>query len=124
MASLARYTRKIFVGDLHGCFDEMMALLTRLSHDPSRDELYFVGDLCVKGPDSEKCVDFVRKTTNTYSVMGNHDYETLRSAKALNVEGLDKVKMYNFSAYNARDALSQVSAVIVHSVASTVFADV
>ena len=59
MASLVRYTRKIFVGDLHGCFDEMMALLARLNHDPSRDELYFVGDLCVKGPDSEKCVDFV-----------------------------------------------------------------
>ncbi len=75
MASLSRCTRKIFVGDVHGCFDELMALLARLSFDENRDSLFFVGDLCVKGPESQKCIDFVRTTSNTYSVMGNHDYE-------------------------------------------------
>ena len=50
MAALTRYCRKIFVGDLHGCFDELMLLLNRIKHDSKRDELYFVGDLVVKGP--------------------------------------------------------------------------
>jgi len=110
MSSLARYCRKIFVGDLHGCFDELMFLLNRINHDPKRDELYFVGDLVVKGPKSNDCVDFVRSTNRTYSVMGNHDYELLRVGRATNLIPSDiKIPQFSFSQYAARDPLTMTN---------------
>ena len=101
MAGLARYCRKIFVGDVHGCFDELLLLLNRLKHDPKRDELYFVGDLVVKGPKSNDVVEFVRNTEKTYSVMGNHDYSLLTTARALNPNV--KIPAFSFAKYLQRD---------------------
>ena len=104
MSSLARYCRKIFVGDVHGCFDELMLLLNRINHDPKRDELYFVGDLVVKGNKSNECVEFVRSTQRAYSVMGNHDYELLRVGRAANLIPTDiTIPQFSFSQYYARD---------------------
>eukprot|EP01084_Bolivina_argentea_P160514 279509_1 len=109
MSNLARYCRKIFVGDVHGCFDELMLLLNRLKHDPKRDELYFVGDLAVKGPKSNDVIEFIRTTQKTYSVMGNHDYELLRVARACNILHSDiKIPSFQFSTYYSKDPLSMI----------------
>lgn len=65
--------RTIFIGDVHGCYDELIALLEKIQliHD---DELYFVWDLINKWPKSFEVVEFVRNRPNTFSVMGNHEY--------------------------------------------------
>jgi len=85
MASvLTRSIRKIFVGDVHGCYDELMTLLVKLKHNHKQDELYFVGDLVAKGPRNNDVISFIRNTPNTYSVMGNHDYKVIKCAQDIN----------------------------------------
>ena len=67
--------RHIFIGDVHGCIDELNALIDELQLD-SQDNIIFVGDLLDKGPDSPAVVRRVRelsKTHNVVLVMGNHE---------------------------------------------------
>ena len=65
--------RTFFVGDVHGCYDELIALCEKiwLTWD---DNLYFVWDLINKWPKSLEVVEFARNRPNTWSVMGNHEY--------------------------------------------------
>ena len=51
--------RLIFVGDIHGCFEELHELLDRI--DPDGDDLVIsVGDIVTKGPDVARCLDLWR----------------------------------------------------------------
>ncbi len=64
-------TRRIFIGDIHGHYDGLMRLLEAVDLD-LQDDVYFVGDLIDRGPQSRQVVDYVRK--NGYRcVMGNHE---------------------------------------------------
>jgi len=58
----------VFVGDVHGCADETLALLQRA---PPNSTVIFVGDLVHKGPKSAEAVSLARKWG--YCVRGNHD---------------------------------------------------
>ena len=40
------------VGDVHGCVRELERLLRQIRYDEGRDELWSIGDLLNKGPDS------------------------------------------------------------------------
>lgn len=60
-----------FIGDIHGCKSELELLIQKLKLTPI-DEVYAVGDLVNKGPDSNGVVDLIRKN-NIKAVMGNHD---------------------------------------------------
>lgn len=60
------------VGDVHGCYDRLQALLDTLDVG-ARDLLVFVGDLVRKGPDSARVVAFVRDHENAVSVRGNNE---------------------------------------------------
>ena len=44
--------RRLFLGDVQGCRAELERLLEELRYDPAADELYPVGDLVNRGPDS------------------------------------------------------------------------
>ena len=44
------------VGDLHGCYEELMKELDRINFDKSRDILICVGDLIDRGKSSEKII--------------------------------------------------------------------
>jgi hypothetical protein len=45
------------VGDVHGCADELDALLAKIAHDAQRDVLVLVGDMVNKGPKSAEVGD-------------------------------------------------------------------
>lgn len=66
------------VGDVHGCFVELEALLAQVSFDPARDTLWLTGDLVARGPDSLRVLRFVRSLgSSVRMVLGNHDLHLL-----------------------------------------------
>ena len=70
--------RIIFIGDVHGCYEELKLLLKKTKYKEDKDRLIFLGDLINKGPYSNKVVEFVRKG-NHECIMGNHELGFLRS---------------------------------------------
>jgi hypothetical protein len=69
--------RTIVIGDVHGCFGELLALLVRCGRTPN-DRVVLVGDLVAKGPDSAGVVRWARES-NVDAVLGNHDAHVLRA---------------------------------------------
>lgn len=61
---------KIYIiGDVHGCFKTLQALINKLPKDAN---ICFVGDLCDRGSDSKEVIEFIK--SNAYdSVLGNHE---------------------------------------------------
>ncbi len=74
--------RTLFIGDVHGCYDELIALCEHMCLTPE-DHLYFVGDLINKWPKSLEVVEWVRNRPNTWSVIGNHEYFSLMTSENL-----------------------------------------
>jgi hypothetical protein len=73
--------RTIVVGDVHGCVDELSALLAACRYHDG-DQLVLVGDLVAKGPDSRGVLALVREL-GARSVLGNHDAHVLRARDVL-----------------------------------------
>jgi len=73
--------RTIFIGDVHGCFYELVDLFQRLNVQRD-DRVIFVGDLVDKGPDSLGVLRFARDVVETQPgsvvVSGNHEERALR----------------------------------------------
>lgn len=67
---MARY----FVGDLQGCVKQLDLLLEAVAFDPKFDELWCVGDLVARGPDSLACLERLESLGDAVKcVLGNHD---------------------------------------------------
>jgi bis(5'-nucleosyl)-tetraphosphatase (symmetrical) len=69
------------IGDLQGCDAPLQRLLEKLSFSPSRDTVYFLGDLVNRGPAS----DHVLRRLISYGdaarcLLGNHDLHLLAAA--------------------------------------------
>ena len=54
--------RLIIVGDIHGCVDELHALLDKVAFSHDIDNLIFAGDLVNKGPSSVEVSNTMRST--------------------------------------------------------------
>lgn len=66
-----RSHRRIVIGDVHGHYNGLMGLLEAIAPGAD-DEVYFIGDLIDRGPQSCQVVDFVLK--NGYPcLLGNHE---------------------------------------------------
>ena len=89
------------IGDIHGCYDELVDLLTKLGYEisikdggvpiivsPQNRKVLFVGDYVDRGP---KVVDVLRlvmemhKTGIALCVPGNHDVKLARALRGKNV---------------------------------------
>lgn len=64
--------RDFIVGDLHGCYQELMNLLDYVKFDPKIDRLFSTGDLIDRGPHSKECINLLKKDW-FYPVYGNHE---------------------------------------------------
>ncbi len=59
------------VGDVHGCFETLKALVKKLPNDST---VVFTGDLIDRGPKSKEVVQYIIDN-GFYSVQGNHERE-------------------------------------------------
>jgi bis(5'-nucleosyl)-tetraphosphatase (symmetrical) len=62
------------VGDIHGCFETVRALLDEVRYRPRRDRLWLVGDLVNRGPFSLEVLRWARGLGDrAVVVLGNHE---------------------------------------------------
>lgn len=93
------------IGDVHGCYDELVALLTQLGYTavqveesasqsplflpPSGRKAVFLGDLVDRGPDTPAVLRLVMNMIaegHAYCVPGNHDVKVLRKLRGRDVQ--------------------------------------
>jgi serine/threonine protein phosphatase 1 len=70
--------QKIFVvGDIHGCFDKLCALMDKIPINFNRDQLIFIGDYIDRGSSSLEVVDYLidlkKRLPGTIFLKGNHE---------------------------------------------------
>jgi serine/threonine protein phosphatase 1 len=71
-AAPARPPKTLVIGDIHGCYDELQALLDGVGLS-STDQIIHIGDLVDRGPAPQQVIEFFRKTPNALSLRGNRD---------------------------------------------------
>lgn len=69
------------IGDVQGCYEQLLKLLELIGFNDHRDQLWFTGDLVNRGPESLKTLRFVKTLEhNAIVVLGNHDLHLLATA--------------------------------------------
>ncbi len=69
------------VGDIQGCYTELLQLLEKIRFDRAADRLWLVGDLVNRGPGSLEVLRLIKSMGNSaITVLGNHDLHLLAVA--------------------------------------------
>jgi len=77
-----KYARAYVIGDVHGCFVEMLTLLIEIKADIAKADtgkavIVFLGDLIDRGPKSKEVLDFLLEYNPNYAdtvfLTGNHE---------------------------------------------------
>ncbi|MDA1274202.1 MAG: polynucleotide kinase-phosphatase [Verrucomicrobia bacterium] len=122
------------IGDVHGCFDELVELLTKLGyetgksagawHHPAGRKMVFVGDLVDRGPKIPEVVRLVLDSVNFGSALcvpGNHDMKFMRKIWGKDVQithGLAD-SLAQFAAYEQHyRSSSRIAADFIHKLVS------
>jgi serine/threonine protein phosphatase 1 len=77
--------RTIVVGDIHGCYEELLQLLAKVQLTEA-DCLVALGDIVDRGKDSLQVYDFLRNRPNTIVLMGNHERRHLHQTLSYSQE--------------------------------------
>jgi protein phosphatase len=121
------------IGDVHGCFDELVELLGKLGYTeqpggawkhPERRKLVFVGDLVDRGPKIPEVVRLVLESVNTGTALcvpANHDMKFMRKIWGKDVQithGLAE-SLAQFEAYEQTNrGFTRVAADFIHKLVS------
>lgn len=113
--------RDFVLGDLHGCFDELHALLKGVEFNTSVDRLISVGDIIDRGPLNMECIDLVYQPW-FFMVKGNHEEMLCDSILRNNIDarntwlhngGMWSVSVPKWQLKDAAERLDQLPLVIV-----------
>ena len=69
--------RTVIVGDIHGCYDELVQLLD-VAGVRDEDLLISVGDVVDRGPNPLAVIELFRARPNSLVLMGNHERKHVR----------------------------------------------
>lgn len=82
-ATTEKHERIYAIGDVHGCYRQLIELLDRIGQDnadrssEATPNIIFLGDMIDRGPDSAKVIDKVieltEDNTNVFALKGNHE---------------------------------------------------
>lgn len=66
------------VGDIQGCYKQLRTLLKQVQFNPEKDNLWCVGDLVNRGPNSLETLRFLKSLGKAATcILGNHDLHLL-----------------------------------------------
>ena len=107
--------RILIIGDIHGCLDMLKRLMDRVSWQPDKDQLIFLGDYIDRGENPKGVVDYILALTGCSShvkcIMGNHetmflDYLSGRDRGIfLMNHGWNTLESYQMNAFQGGQAL-------------------
>ncbi|AKL97263.1 metallophosphoesterase [Clostridium aceticum] len=67
----------LIIGDIHGCYDEMIELIDKSQIDLSRDWVISVGDIVDRGMKTPEVFSFFQNTPHALMILGNHEAKHL-----------------------------------------------
>jgi len=70
----------LVIGDIHGCYEELQALLDKAGL-ASSDAIISIGDLVDRGPETPQVLDFFRENAAARALLGNHESKHVRAAR-------------------------------------------
>ena len=70
-------SRTLYIGDVHGCADELEKILDAFGYVRGSDTLYQTGDIINKGPDMMRAMKIV-EDCGILTVRGNHEEHLIR----------------------------------------------
>ncbi len=79
------------IGDVQGCFQTLEALLEKLPFESSRDQIWLLGDLVNRGPQSLEVLRWAKSTKNVNAILGNHDLWLLACAQGASPRSGDTI---------------------------------
>jgi bis(5'-nucleosyl)-tetraphosphatase (symmetrical) len=103
--------RTLFIGDVHGCPEELEKLIARFAPEPG-DRLYQTGDLINKGYDSLGAARLAMEK-GIQCVLGNHEAKLLELVQKPEKEWTEKNKYY-MSQLGDFSVASEIAEVVRH----------
>ena len=70
----------LVIGDIHGCFYELQALLDKSGLDDG-DAIIAIGDMVDRGPETPQVVEFFQNMPTARAIMGNHERKHVRASR-------------------------------------------
>ncbi|QCI19246.1 symmetrical bis(5'-nucleosyl)-tetraphosphatase [Buchnera aphidicola] len=94
-----------FIGDIHGCYKELILLLKKINFCPKKDELWTTGDLVGRGKHSLEVLRYLFSLGKSAKiVLGNHDLNLILAYK-----NRKYMKHYMDKIFNAPDHSKLIS---------------
>lgn len=81
--------RTLYIGDVHGCADELERIVDAFGFVRGKDTLYQTGDIINKGPDMLRAIKFIQDN-GILTVRGNHEEHLIRMMSTDESEWTDK----------------------------------
>lgn len=85
--------RTLYIGDVHGCADELERIIDAFGFVRGSDTLYQTGDIINRGPKTLEAINFVDKL-GILTVRGNHEDHLIKILNTPSPEGFAKILKY------------------------------